>query len=1175
MGNLGDTGSPSDDASILSSSQQLGWRQHLSFDGGQVQAVVTLYQVSPMCKLVYRLFSVLTFGLLTLVAHWLPHWWLRAFGRRIYNVTGSSAGMEPKAHAGASVNLATADQQGQTLYAMIHNSAWDQTSVEKIRSHPFGGMTNNVFPPLAMSEGFSSTNHGTELKHIVSFEHRSLQFIWHEPTHQFTTTAAWKDVRWTSLASSNGFPTHARHMEDFWSPSIANVQQRQQVFGSNSLVIPERSTADLIVQEIVHPFTVFQLFSVIIWCANNYYWFASAIVIITVVSGAITLAQTKENIARLRNMGRLDESASVMRARGEWTTVNTNELVPGDLVKLDLAQIPVMPADILVLAGDAVADESMLTGESVPVSKVSNPGPNQILSDLDFSLATFPAHVSRHVLYSGTKLIRSRGPAVSSSPSSSPQSSRSKPVNSNTALGLVIRTGFNTAKGALIRSMLHPRPQQSAMNRDAFRFLGVLGLFGLIGFIYTVVSYVREGASAKVIIIRALDIITIVVPPSLPATLSAGVSFALARLRPRQIFCTSPNAINLAGMVRILVADKTGTLTQDGLEVKGVLAFFPDFKLATSKAEVLDARILACMAACHDVKQIRGGSGGSCEPRLIGDPLDVKMFEWSGWSITDGIDGVRLDSPDGRVRQAVVKQFDFVPALRRMSVIVQDARGQQANSLTVFCKGAPETIRPICDPASLPANFDATVNDYAHRGLRIIALATRTFPSTSLSASRDQIEHRLIFIGFIVFENPLKPGSRVAMESLRDANIQTIMCTGDNLLTAISVARQARLVEPTQRVYLPRESSDASKQGLVWELHGDSSVTLDSLADLGGSTKLNAAAETLPPRLAMTGETFDHLLNYASKHTLQLALKHASVFARMAPEQKRQLVEKMQSFFGDSIMFVGDGANDVSALRAATVGLSLSEAEASIAAPFTSADKDVGCCVTLIREGRAALVTSYSCFKFMGVYSFIQFTSVAILYSIGSNLGDFQFLYIDLIICLPLALSMARSKAAESLSTIPPVNRLMSSSVMTSITFTILLQVAVQLYVFFYSRDQIWYVKYPLDPENRVVRCIEGTAIFVTTAFMYIGTGMCFTAGEPYRAPLIHNRTFIACVCVLLGGSLGLALTGSEMVMAFFDMVSLAPGFQWILLCIAAAYSLVIVIVERLIVPKMDRLAAC
>jgi cation-transporting ATPase 13A2 len=93
---------------------------------------------------------------------------------------------------------------------------------------------------------------------------------------------------------------------------------------------------------------------------------------------------------------------------------------------------------------------------------------------------------------------------------------------------------------------------------------------------------------------------------------------------------------------------------------------------------------------------------------------------------------------------------------------------------------------------------------------------------------------------------------------------------------------------------------------------------------------------------------------------------------------------------GYYVGFVGDGSNDCGALKAADVGMSLSSAEASVAAPFTSTVSDISCSLDIIKEGRAALVTSFSCFKYMALYSMIQFTTISLLYLSLSSLNDLQ-----------------------------------------------------------------------------------------------------------------------------------------------------------------------------------------
>src|ERR1700712_4646404 len=189
------------------------------------------------------------------------------------------------------------------------------------------------------------------------------------------------------------------------------------------------------------------------------------------------------------------------------------------------------------------------------------------------------------------------------------------------------------------------------------------------------------------------------------------------------------------------------------------------------------------------------------------------------------------------------------------------------------------------------------------------------------------------------------------------------------------------------------------------------------------------------------------------------------VFARMSPDEKHELVEKLQSL-DYCCGFCGDGANDCGALKAADVGISLSEAEASVAAPFTSRVFDISCVPEVIREGRAALVTSFSCFKYMSLYSAIQFTSVSFLYATASNLGDFQFLYIDLLLILPIAIFMGWSGPYPQLSKKRPTASLVSRKVLVPLLGQITICILTQLCGWLVVRQQSWYKPPVLDKDH-------------------------------------------------------------------------------------------------------------
>ena len=340
----------------------------------------------------------------------------------------------------------------------------------------------------------------------------------------------------------------------------------------------------------------------------------------------------------------------------------------------------------------------MLTGESIPVSKI--PISDEMLAYVDLGATSIHPLVARHFLFCGTKIIRARRPQDTDD-------------DEAVALAMVVRTGFNTTKGALVRSMLFPKPSGFKFYRDSFRYISVMGGIAAIGFIVSFINFVKLGLAWHLIVVRALDLITIVVPPALPATLTIGTNFALARLKKQQIFCISPQRVNVAGKLDVVCFDKTGTLTEDGLDVMGVrLVQHPEIRFGDILSEhqevlppakydrdpTIDYRVnknmLYTMATCHSLRLV--------DDELIGDPLDLKMFQFTGWAFEEGSPatahyvepgshqtppavarpppGMEYDIEDTEnnenpvpVELAVLKSFEFAAHLRRASV-VSDSR---------------------------------------------------------------------------------------------------------------------------------------------------------------------------------------------------------------------------------------------------------------------------------------------------------------------------------------------------------------------------------------------------------------------------------------------------------------------------------------------------------------------
>ncbi|KAI8588593.1 hypothetical protein BDZ88DRAFT_396992 [Geranomyces variabilis] len=1146
--------------------------------------MISGHRSSAFGRTVYNFMCFATAGILWLLCRWIPRWEL-------------------------ALTTVKCPLYDATVVAVTNQ--YNQMEVVIVTRTPFDGTVGDVFQRSGVAKEGKEVNGETNdlrtrpLPRLIAFEYRYMRFIFNPALGVFDQNSYWRDHRWTSVDKAS----HGLSREGL-------VSERRQVFGDNAVIIAEKPVFRLLMDEVLNPFYVFQVASIILWCLDDYYYYAVCIFIISTTSAIATLIETKETMRRMREMSRFSCDVRVLRF-GHWRTMPSDDIVPGDVYEVTPGMLQVFPCDGVLLHGDCIVNESMLTGESVPVSKTPIKDVELRTMDIWEEDPASSSRMSRFFLFAGTKIIRVRAGTRSSGTNTPNGSEANLSGTEPGALALCVRTGFNTTKGSLVRSMMFPKPNTFKFYRDAMNFIGVMAIIAGFGFLGSFYNFILLGIAPTMILIRALDLITIVVPPALPATMAIGTSFAIGRLRKGDIYCTSPPRVNMCGKLDLIAFDKTGTLTEEGLDVLGFRFTVPNFNRALSGLSIslgvtsghpngsepdFPYPLIVCaMATCHSIKVVHD--------EHIGDPMDLKMFEFTGWHIEEGavpkstfrtasatperpgsaparkaaeaaapsvivrppdvVEHNRAEWGDKPERKCfteleVIKSFEFLSTLRRMSVIVRRSRYRQdpatASStpsgepvgrlpgdrqFEVFVKGAPEIMRSICAPDSLPPDYDQQLNDYAHHGYRVIACAWRCLDGLSsvkvMRLKRDAVEKDLQFLGFIVFENKLKPGTAPVVNALRRARVREVMCTGDNVLTAISVSRECGLVDPLQRTFvphfLPGAPSSSEDAQLVWEDVDGSGAVLDPetlLPVIPPTANGNANGY----HLAVTGDVFQWMLEFASDDSFNRMLVKGQIYARMSPDQKHFLVENFQEL-GYCVGFCGDGANDCGALKAADVGLSLSEAEASVAAPFTSRSTDLDCILRVIREGRAALVTSFSCFKYMALYSLIQFTSVSLLYSLAGNLGDFQFLFIDLALIIPIAVFMGRSGAHDKIYKKRPTASLVSRKVLTSLICQVIIQASFQFWIFMWIRRQPFYRPPKGHISERLYKSYENTAVFLLSCFQYIAVAVAFCVGPPYRESMWKNTLFLTTVISLSAFVTFIVLAPTPFITDLLDLLEL------------------------------------
>ncbi|XP_036895871.1 probable cation-transporting ATPase 13A5 isoform X1 [Sturnira hondurensis] len=937
--------------------------------------------------------------------------------------------------------------------------------------------------------------------------------------------------------------------------TLEEQEIRRLVCGPNAIEVEIQPIWKLLVKQVLNPFYVFQAFTLTLWLSQGYIEYSVAIIILTVLSIVLSVYDLRQQSVKLHNLVEDHNKVQVtITVKGKGLQeLESHLLVPGDV--LILPGKFSLPCDAVLIEGSCVVNEGMLTGESIPVTKTPLPAMEKTMP--------WKAHSSedyrKHVLFCGTEVVQV------------------KPSAQGPVRAVVLRTGYNTAKGDLVRSILYPRPLNFKLYSDAFKFIVFLACLGVLGFFYALGVYMYHGVSPRDTVPMALLLLTVTVPPVLPAALTTGIVYAQKRLMRKKIFCISPQRINMCGQINLVCFDKTGTLTEDGLDLWGTVSTadncFQEAHSFASGRALPWGPLCAAMASCHSLILLDG--------TIQGDPLDLKMFEGTAWIMEDHnadycefrmSDSNVIIKPGPKASQSpvgaisIVRQFPFSSSLQRMSVV---ARLAGEGHFHVYMKGAPEMLARFCRSETVPKDFPQQLRNYTQQGFRVIALAHKALSMGKLSEveslSREKVECELTFLGLLIMENRLKKETKPVLKELSEARIRTVMITGDNLQTAITVAKNSEMISQGSQVILidANEPEEFVPASVTWQL-----VENQENGPGKNETYINIGNSPVPAgergscyHFAMSGKSYQVLCQHFNS-LLPKILVNATIFARMSPGQKSSLVEEFQKL-NYYVGMCGDGANDCGALKMAHAGVSLSEQEASVASPFTSKTANIECVPHLIKEGRAALVSSFGVFKYLTIYGIIQFIGTSLLYSQLQLFGNYQYLMQDVAITLMVCLTMSSTHAYPELAPYRPAGQLLSPPLLLSVLLNTCFTCIVQVCAFLYVKQQPWYCevyRYSecfLDNQSDFstnmtlernwtgnatlvpgsVLSFESTTLWPITTINCITVAFIFSKGKPFRKPIYTNYMF----SFLLISALGLTVF-----ILFSDFQDIYQGMEFI-----------------------------
>jgi calcium-translocating P-type ATPase len=638
------------------------------------------------------------------------------------------------------------------------------------------------------------------------------------------------------------------------------ARRRRAEVGPNTLATTRKgSLVAAVLRQLTHPLALLLWLAAALAFATQGLVLGVAIVTVIGLNAGFALIQERHAehaVAALSEY--LPTHATVVRD-GHHVVIDATEVVPGDLLMVE--EGAAVSADARIVSGAVEIDLSAINGESVPaLRQVADAG----------AAASRRVVEATDVLLSGTTCTGGEAAAV------------------------VVHTGMRTELGRIADLSSRTTRETSPLERQVRRVAWLIAAVAIgVGLAFLPLGMLA-GLSFTQASIFAIGLLVANVPEGLLPTITLALAVGVADLARRGGLIKRLSAVETLGSTDVICTDKTGTLTQNRMQVHS--RWGPTGRSAPEpegEAPALAMALRACTTADPESH--------------TGDPTELAL----------------LDAADRLARGHDVATgertglFHFDPRLRLMTVLATQPAADGRDRTTAYTKGAPEAVLACCvraiHGADEPVPLDdgrrtalaARLEDLASQGLRLIACASRDLGAQP-PTDRPDVERELTLLGFVALSDPIRDAVPDAVRRAHDAGITVHVITGDNGATAAAIARSAGI-------------------GSVGELNVVPGTELDAMPD--------AELDALLARGSSSGEL---------------------VFARSSPEDKLRIATRLQAL-GHVVAMTGDGVNDAPALRRADIGIAMGQSGTDVAreaATMVLTDDDFATIIRAVESGR-------------------------------------------------------------------------------------------------------------------------------------------------------------------------------------------------------------------------------